>query len=219
MGVRIKKYKSTLITAIDNRNCGIGFEGKLPWKIKSDMVYFKSTTCKIYNKKDPKAKNVLICGSATYESFSKPLPGRHTIVVTSNPNKYVEELVTMDNNILHISTDWIFVRQSVDNVCLMFVKPTKVYDALKYLENNLLLGKIFIIGGGATYKSFLNGSIENVVINKALITLVDARKILPNNNYVEYDSYFSYEYINKNFKYYNSMKLEPGVTAATYTLS
>ncbi|MBO4395237.1 MAG: dihydrofolate reductase [Eubacterium sp.] len=54
----------------------IGLKGKIPWDLPEDRRVFKELTM----------GNTLIIGRTTYESIGKPLPGRETIVVTSNPD-------------------------------------------------------------------------------------------------------------------------------------
>ncbi|MFY9610130.1 MAG: dihydrofolate reductase [Blastocatellia bacterium] len=61
----------SLIVAMDERR-GIGKDGKLPWHLSSDLKRFRALTMGHH----------IILGRKTYESIGKPLPGRHTIVVT-----------------------------------------------------------------------------------------------------------------------------------------
>lgn len=64
--------KLTLVVAAA-RNGVIGCEGKLPWRLSSDMKRFKSATM---------GKPVLM-GRKTWESLPKrPLPGRQNLVLT-----------------------------------------------------------------------------------------------------------------------------------------
>lgn len=63
----------SLIVAMDELR-GIGKEGKLPWRLSSDLKRFRALTMGHH----------IIVGRKTYESIGKPLPGRHTIVVTRN---------------------------------------------------------------------------------------------------------------------------------------
>lgn len=56
---------------------GIGLKGKLPWRIPSELQYFKETTM----------GHPVIMGRKTYESFSGPLPNRLNIVLSSHPKK------------------------------------------------------------------------------------------------------------------------------------
>ncbi|MEK6221599.1 MAG: dihydrofolate reductase [Chloroflexota bacterium] len=62
----------SIIVAI-SENGGIGFQGKIPWRLSTDMKLFKETTMGHH----------LIIGRVTYESILRPLTGRHMIVVTS----------------------------------------------------------------------------------------------------------------------------------------
>lgn len=61
-----------LIVACD-KNKLIGLDNKLPWRIKEEMSFFKSTTI----------NNVVIMGYNTYLSLQKPLSDRLNIVLTS----------------------------------------------------------------------------------------------------------------------------------------
>jgi dihydrofolate reductase len=69
----------SLIAAVAKNNC-IGQNNKIPWNIPEDFQYFKKTTL---------GKTCLM-GKRTFESIigylGKPLPGRRTIVITSDKN-------------------------------------------------------------------------------------------------------------------------------------
>ena len=65
----------SLMVAMDEKR-GIGKAGKLPWHLSSDLRRFRELTMGHH----------LIVGRKTFESIGKPLPGRHTIVVTRNSN-------------------------------------------------------------------------------------------------------------------------------------
>ena len=54
------------------RNRTIGRNNTLPWRLRSDLQRFKRLTL----------GHALIMGRKTFESIGKPLPGRHTIVVS-----------------------------------------------------------------------------------------------------------------------------------------
>ena len=64
----------SLLVGMDEKR-GIGKDGKLPWRLSSDMKRFRELTMGHH----------LIVGRKTFESIGKPLPGRQTIVVTRNP--------------------------------------------------------------------------------------------------------------------------------------
>jgi dihydrofolate reductase len=72
--------KLTLVVAVA-KNGVIGRDGRLPWRLSSDMKRFKQTTM---------GKPVLI-GRKTWESLQvRPLPGRENLVLTRDPNIKVE---------------------------------------------------------------------------------------------------------------------------------
>ncbi|KAL3900440.1 MAG: hypothetical protein SGCHY_001335 [Lobulomycetales sp.] len=63
-----------VIVAADASSRGIGCNGTLPWKLPTDMTYFRRIT----------AKSILIMGRKTWTSIgAKPLPGRTCLVISS----------------------------------------------------------------------------------------------------------------------------------------
>ncbi|MDG1141625.1 MAG: dihydrofolate reductase, partial [Hellea sp.] len=71
--------KLSLIVA-KSLNRVIGLNGNLPWRLSSDLKFFKSTTL---------GKPVLM-GRVTWESLPFPLPGRPNLVLTNNKNYLAE---------------------------------------------------------------------------------------------------------------------------------
>lgn len=67
--------KLSLIVAKSLNNV-IGVEGDLPWRLSSDLKFFKKTTL---------GKPVLM-GRKTWESLPFPLPGRANLVLSRNPD-------------------------------------------------------------------------------------------------------------------------------------
>ncbi|TWU56099.1 dihydrofolate reductase [Rubripirellula reticaptiva] len=61
-------------------NGTIGLDGDMPWRLRADLMRFKSMTM----------GGVLIMGRKTYDSIGRPLPGRRTIVVTRNKSWHAE---------------------------------------------------------------------------------------------------------------------------------
>lgn len=74
-----KKLEIVLVAAVAE-NGVIGADNRLLWRLKSDMKHFRSLTM----------GKALIMGRKTFESIGKPLPGRHTIVLTRDPAFSVE---------------------------------------------------------------------------------------------------------------------------------
>ena len=65
----------TIIVAIDAQN-GIGIRNTLPWRLPEDLAHFKRTT----------SGHPIIMGRKTFDSIGRPLPNRHNIVITRNPD-------------------------------------------------------------------------------------------------------------------------------------
>lgn len=71
----LKPVGIILVVAVAE-NGVIGRDGTLPWRIKSDLQYFRSVTM----------NKPLVMGRKTYGSIGRPLPGRTNIVVTRDPD-------------------------------------------------------------------------------------------------------------------------------------
>jgi dihydrofolate reductase len=72
----IKSRQLTLIVAMTPGGV-IGKDGKIPWHVPQDLKRFKKLT----------TGHTIIMGRKTYDSIGKPLPDRHSVVVTNNVNK------------------------------------------------------------------------------------------------------------------------------------
>lgn len=76
----------SLIVAMD-QNRGIGYQGRLPWHLASDLKRFKSLTM---------GHHVLM-GRKTYESIGRALPGRVIFVVSKDPLYQAEDCVVVQS--------------------------------------------------------------------------------------------------------------------------
>jgi dihydrofolate reductase len=65
----------TLVVAVADSGV-IGRDNALPWHLPDDLRRFKQVTL----------GKPVVMGRKTYESIGRPLPGRHNIVVTRDPN-------------------------------------------------------------------------------------------------------------------------------------
>lgn len=95
----------------------IGINNKLPWHLKDDLQNFKKLTMGHH----------MIMGRKTYESIGKPLPGRMSLVISSDPRAVTEQLV------------WF----------------SSIFRAIKYAERAGEM-ELFIIGGEKIFKSALS---------------------------------------------------------------
>lgn len=64
----------SLIAAMDEAR-GIGWNGRIPWRLSSDLKRFRELTMGHH----------IVVGRKTFESIGRPLPGRQTIIITRNP--------------------------------------------------------------------------------------------------------------------------------------
>lgn len=64
----------TIVAAVA-RNGVIGADNGLPWRMRSDLRHFKAVTW----------GKPLLMGRRTWQSIGRPLPGRESVVVTSDP--------------------------------------------------------------------------------------------------------------------------------------
>lgn len=95
----------------------IGGDNKLLWHIPDDLKRFKNIT----------SGHTIIMGRKTFESFPKPLPNRHHVILTRDKNYKVDsDQVTVVND---------------------FETVMKIY------ENSG--SEVFVIGGGEIYNLFL----------------------------------------------------------------
>ncbi len=95
----------------------IGINNKLPWHLKDDLQNFKKLTMGHH----------MIMGRKTYESIGKPLPGRMSLVISSDPRAVTEQLV------------WF----------------PSIFRAIKFAERAGEM-ELFIIGGEKIFKSALS---------------------------------------------------------------
>lgn len=75
--------KTALIVAAAENGI-IGKDNDMPWKISSDLKYFKKVTM----------DKPVIMGRKTFESIGKPLPGRVNIVITRDTSFTYEGVIT-----------------------------------------------------------------------------------------------------------------------------
>jgi dihydrofolate reductase len=73
-----------IIVAVDKDNA-IGKDNKLLWHITEDLRYFRSIT----------NGHPVIMGRKTFESMGKALPGRTNIIISRNPQFFVEGCIVV----------------------------------------------------------------------------------------------------------------------------
>lgn len=112
------------------RNWGIGKDGKLPWKLPSDLKFFKEVTI---TTSDSSKKNAVIMGRKTWESIPlehRPLPGRLNVVLTRSGSF---DIATAENVV----------------TCGSLGSALQLLAASPY---SLSIEKVFVIGGGEIFR-------------------------------------------------------------------
>ncbi len=103
-----------------DKNGGIGKQGKLPWRLPEDLKNFKRLT----------THHPVIMGRVTWDSLPmKPLPGRRNIVLSSKNRHDVESYPDVQSCIHHLERD------IVDSVFI--IGGAKVYSAFFPLATDL----------------------------------------------------------------------------------
>lgn len=140
----MSRPKISLIVAALHPSMGIGAKGKLPWRLKQEMKYFKDATTK--------AKegyvNAVIMGRKTWDSIPakfRPLPGRVNVILSrSNANE--------------VDSDGVLRFNSFESVMQHF-------ETNAYRVGEKPLDKIFVIGGSQVYNSvILHPLVDNLLV-------------------------------------------------------
>ena len=124
-------------------NGGIGYRGALPWKLTSDMQYFKRVTMGNKN-------NAVIMGKNTWMGLSKrPLPHRDNLILSTS----------------HFGTFGLEGHRAWD-------RGVHVFSSIPDVEQ-FCLGKnydeVWVIGGEQTYKQF----IQHPNLQDIYVTMID----------------------------------------------
>ena len=131
----------SIIVGVHATNWAIGSSGKIPWKCRADMKFFKETTSNVSNSTK---LNAVIMGRKTFESLPGPLPNRLNIVLTKG-SLLIPPLIK-------------------NNVSIVFSNDfDKIIDELELNSN---IETIFVIGGEMVYKQALqHPKCEKIYLN------------------------------------------------------
>jgi dihydrofolate reductase len=116
----------SLIVAVDEAG-GIGKDGRLPWRLSSDLKRFKEITMGHH----------IIAGRKTYESIGKPLPGRETIVVTRNPGYRAEGI-----SVVHSLVEAIELARARGETEAIIVGGAEIYREGLALADRIYLTRV-----------------------------------------------------------------------------
>lgn len=131
---QLNPQRTYQVVVAATRELGIGKDGKLPWRLPSDLKFFKDVTV---TTSDPGKKNAVIMGRKTWESISpehRPLPGRLNVVLTRSGSF---DIATAENVV----------------ICGSLASALELLAASPYC---LSIDKVFLIGGGQIFREALN---------------------------------------------------------------
>lgn len=112
------------------KDMGIGKDGKLPWRLPTDLKFFKEITTKT---SDPGKKNAIVMGRKTWESIPlqyRPLPGRLNVVLTRSG---ISDIAAAENVV----------------ICGSMASALELLAASPYSTS---IEKVFVIGGGQIFR-------------------------------------------------------------------
>lgn len=121
------------LVAVD-QNGLIGKDNDLPWHLPADLKYFKETTM----------GKTIVMGRKTFESIGKPLPGRHTVILTRDPDYQVEGCT-----IVHSPEE--VIQSKIKDQELFVIGGSAVFKAFEPYVKRLYLTQIDESFEGDTY--------------------------------------------------------------------
>lgn len=133
-GAHSDPHRTYQVVVAATTKMGIGMDGKVPWKLPTDLKFFKDITV---TTSDPTKKNAVIMGRKTWESIPlehRPLPGRLNVVLTRSGSF---DIATAENVV----------------ICGSLLSALELLAASPYC---LSIEKVFVIGGGEILKESLN---------------------------------------------------------------
>ncbi|PCI51514.1 MAG: dihydrofolate reductase [Alphaproteobacteria bacterium] len=136
--------KLSLIVAVAE-NGVMGKDNDLPWRISSDLKYFKETTM----------GKPIIMGRKTFQSIGRPLPGRVNIVITRDKTFTAEGVITALSleMALEVAMNMALVK-GVDEV--MVIGGAEIYKLCLPGADRLYLTRVHGDVEGDTYFPTLN---------------------------------------------------------------
>ncbi|KAG7661202.1 DFR1 [[Candida] subhashii] len=155
----IKRPTISIIVAALKPSLGIGYQGKMPWRLRKEIKYFKDVTCKTTN---PNLRNAVVMGRKTWESIPnkfRPLPNRLNVILSRSFNNEI-----INENLIHAN--------SFEN-------------SLKLIKD---VERIFIMGGGELYNELIgNELIDNLLITE--INHLNSNEQIPMDTFLKFNLY------------------------------
>ncbi|WP_375456985.1 dihydrofolate reductase [uncultured Methylobacterium sp.] len=120
------------IVARSNPGGVIGCENQLPWRLKTDMKFFRSVT----------ENHVVIMGRKTLESLGRPLPKRVNIVLSSKKGVDTENLLWADSKEMALYlADFISILKESSQIIV--IGGAQIYGLFRDLFTKIYLTEVF----------------------------------------------------------------------------
>ena len=131
-----------MIAAIASGNRALGKGNKLIYYIPEDLERFKKIT----------SNHPIIMGRKTFESIGHPLPNRTNIIITRDPEYYVEDAVVV---------------HSFDEALKIAKEKEQKEIFISGHRNSPKRSEVFIIGGGQIYQEAIH------LADKLYLTIIE----------------------------------------------
>ena len=146
-----------IIASVSKTSFGIGNDGKIPWKVNGDMVFFRRTTSFCSKNK----QNAVIMGRKTWQSLpnkSRPLQQRINVVISRDIT--IREKLSIPDSVI-----------VVDSLTMAL----SLLSAMDSVEN------IFVIGGESIYREAIVSPLcTKIYLTEILPDVIDVDTFFPN---------------------------------------
>eukprot|EP01018_Ginkgo_biloba_P011529 Gb_18224 [translate_table: standard] len=132
--VETSSLRNFQIVVAATKDLGIGKDGQIPWKLPSDLKFFKEITS---TTSSPGKRNAVIMGRRTWDSVPlkyRPLPGRLNVVLSRSDSLQME------------SVENVVVCNSLQSALQLLAAPPYA----------LSIETAFVIGGSQIYREAIN---------------------------------------------------------------
>jgi dihydrofolate reductase len=138
-GTEARKAPALVLVAAVADNGVIGRRGGLPWRLPSDLRYFRAVTM----------GKPVVMGRKTYRSIGKPLPGRTNIVVSRDPH-FAEPgvIVAAGIELALTAARGDALRRAADAIAV--IGGADLYRATIPLADRLLITEVHLVPEGET---------------------------------------------------------------------
>ncbi|MBC9930241.1 dihydrofolate reductase [Chitinophaga qingshengii] len=132
----------SIIVAASENNV-IGINNQLPWRLSTDLKYFKSTTL----------GKPIVMGRKTFESLGKPLPGRPNIVITRQTDFRPEGVYVVASVDAAIEKAKTFEGEE-----LFITGGSQIFEQAWHLVNRIYLTRVYAVVPGDAFFPAIHGN-------------------------------------------------------------